>query len=62
MTKERSRGARAKLRAHFLANVGRVMETEELRQISGNASEWARRVRELRTEEGYHILTPQRPG
>lgn len=50
-------GARARLRAHFLANLGRVMETDELRDVSGNTSEWARRVRELRTEEGYLILT-----
>jgi hypothetical protein len=28
-----------------------------LREASGNASEWGRRVRELRTEEGYQILT-----
>jgi hypothetical protein len=33
------------------------MESEELREASGNTSEWARRVRELRTEEGYQILT-----
>jgi hypothetical protein len=33
------------------------MESDELRDVSGNASEWARRVRELRTEEGYQILT-----
>ena len=51
------KGARAKLRAHFLANTGRVMEAEELRQAAGNTSEWARRVRELRDEEGYQILT-----
>jgi len=51
------KGARAKLRVHFLANIGRVMESVELREASGNASEWARRVRELRTEEGYQILT-----
>jgi HNH endonuclease len=50
-------GARGKLRAHFLANVGRVMDSEELRDVAGNQSEWARRVRELRTEEGYLILT-----
>ncbi|MBM3775827.1 MAG: HNH endonuclease [Acidobacteria bacterium] len=29
----------------------------QLRKASGNASEWGRRVRELRTEEGYQILT-----
>lgn len=42
---------------YFLANVGRVMESDELRSVSGNTSEWARRVRELRTEEGFQILT-----
>jgi HNH endonuclease len=50
-------GARGKLRAHFLANIGRVMDSEELRIVADNQSEWARRVRELRTEEGYLILT-----
>lgn len=50
-------GARRKLRAYFLANVGRVMDSEELRAVAGNQSEWARRIRELRTEEGYLILT-----
>ena len=52
-----SKGARAKLRAHFLANLGRVIEADELRSVAGNISEWARRIRELRTEEGYLILT-----
>ena len=50
-------GARAALRQHFLDNIGRVMDGDELRPVSGNISEWARRVRELRTEEGYQILT-----
>jgi hypothetical protein len=50
-------GARGKLRAHFLANIGRVMDSAELRIVADNQSEWARRVRELRTEEGYLILT-----
>ena len=57
MPPERGKGARARLRLHLLANVGRVMESDELRKASGNTSEWARRVRELRTEEGYQILT-----
>ena len=55
--KKPSKGARAKLRTHFLANVGRVMDSKELAEVSGGISEWARRVRELRTEEGYQILT-----
>lgn len=52
-----STGARARLRAHFLDNIGRKMSADELRNVAGNISEWARRVRELRTEEGYQILT-----
>ena len=49
-------GMRVKLRAHFLENVGRIMTSDELRDVAGK-SEWARRVRELRNEEGYLILT-----
>ena len=56
-TKKSKGGSRAKLRAHFLANIGRVMNSDELREVSGGISEWARRVRELRTEEGDLILT-----
>ena len=48
--------ARDKLRAFFLANIGRVINSDELRAVSGNISEWARRIRELRNEEGYQIL------
>lgn len=32
------------------------MDSEELRKVAG-ISEWARRIRELRSEEGYQILT-----
>ena len=35
-------GARARLRAHFLSNIGRIMDSAELRPIAGNTSEWAR--------------------
>lgn len=51
------KGARSKLRAHFLNNIGKVMNSNELRKVAGGITEWARRVRELRTEEGYQILT-----
>ena len=51
-------GARAKLRAHFLSNLGRVMDSEELRAVAGGISEWARRVRELRRKaQGVAGLT-----
>lgn len=50
-------GARTKLRRHFLENIGRIMNSGELRRVAGGITEWARRVRELRNEEGYQILT-----
>ena len=49
--------ARDKLRRHFLSNIGRIMDQSELRKVAGGITEWARRVRELRNEEGYLILT-----
>lgn len=57
MARRRGSGARAKLRAFLLQNIGRILDSEELRIASGNASEWARRIRELRNEEGFQILT-----
>ena len=41
----------------FLQNVGKTLESKDIQAASGGASEWARRVRELRNEEGYQILT-----
>jgi len=49
--------ARTKLRKHFLSNIGKVMASDELRDVAGDITEWARRVRELRSEEGYQIQT-----
>ncbi|MDP2327184.1 MAG: HNH endonuclease [Dehalococcoidia bacterium] len=48
--------ARDRLREYFLARVGQVLGSDELRAVAG-ISEWARRVRELRDDEGYQILT-----
>lgn len=58
MSKNKSnrKGSRAKLREYFLANVGKVLNSDELREVAG-VSEWARRVRELRNEEGMNIVT-----
>ena len=52
----REMGARDKLRAFFLSNLGEVLDSNTLREVAG-ISEWARRIRELRNEEGYQILT-----
>lgn len=50
------KGSRAKLREFFTGNVGKVLDSDTLREIAGT-SEWARRVRELRNEEGLNIIT-----
>ncbi|MDB5132620.1 MAG: endonuclease [Mucilaginibacter sp.] len=52
----RGRGSRTKLRDYFIENVGIVLDSDTLREIAGT-SEWARRVRELRNEEGMNIVT-----
>lgn len=41
----------------FLENLGKVLESRDIQAASGGAVEWARRVRELRNEEGYQILS-----
>jgi hypothetical protein len=51
------KGARAKLRQFFMENVGEVLDSKTLKSIAGDASEWARRIRELRNEEGLNIQT-----
>lgn len=54
---ERGNGSKAKLLRYFQAHVGQVLTSEQLKAASGNASEWGRRVRELRDEQGYNIQT-----
>ncbi|MBX3561952.1 MAG: HNH endonuclease [Sphingomonas sp.] len=48
---------RNKLLQFFRENVGQRITSEELRYVAGNVTEWARRTRELRTEEGWPIIT-----
>lgn len=50
-------GSKKKILQLFLDNIGRVIEHSEIQKASGYAAEWARRVRELRDETGYQILT-----
>lgn len=46
--------ARDRIRKFFQDNVGRVVTTHEIREVAG-ISEYARRIRELRDEEGLQI-------
>jgi 5-methylcytosine-specific restriction endonuclease McrA len=50
-------GVRAKILEFLRRNVGKPVTGEELRYVAGNRTEWARRVRELRTELGWPIAT-----
>jgi len=49
-------GSKDRLRDYFIKHVGKVLDAKELRKVA-NVSEWARRVRELRNEEGMNIVT-----
>lgn len=51
-----ARGARERLKLYFIHNVGEILDATELEVVSG-ISEYARRIRELRVEDGYSILT-----
>lgn len=48
---------RNKVLEFLRANVGKVVSGEELRYVAGDKREWARRVRELRTEFGWPVHT-----
>ncbi len=53
----RKLSASRRIRIYLEANLNRVVSSDELREASGNISEWARRVRELKDEHGLQILT-----
>ena len=48
-------GARDKILEFLKKNVGHPVTGEELRYVTGGITEWARRIRELRTEYGWSI-------
>ena len=54
--KRKDLGSRDRIREYLLANVGHVVTTEELAYVA-QKREFARRTRELRTEQGYAIAT-----
>jgi len=55
--RKESGSVRGKILKFLRANVGRGVTNEELRYVAGDKTEWARRVRELRTEHGWPIAT-----
>ena len=57
MSKSKGISAKEKIRKFLQANVGKVVSGQQIRDASGGVTEWARRVRELRLEEGWPIET-----
>lgn len=57
--KEKGTSVREKLLKFLRENVGKHVTGEELRYVAKGHTEWARRVRELRTEEGWPVVTKQ---
>jgi len=57
--RKRKGGVREKILDYLKANVGKPVTGEELRYVASDKKEWARRVRELRTEYGWMVATRQ---
>jgi hypothetical protein len=55
--RKRKVGVKAKILEYLRENVGRPVTIEELRYLANNTNEWARRARELRTEDGWPVYT-----
>lgn len=55
--KERGTGSKARLLEFLLAHIGEIVTSQQLQEASGWAAEWGRRLRELRDEDGYQILS-----
>jgi len=54
----RKPGSKARIREFLLANIGRVITSLEIKDAAGaDVSEWARRVRELREDENWPIIS-----
>lgn len=51
------KGSKARLLEFLLQNAGTIVEARELQAAAGGATEWGRRLRELRDEEGWPILS-----
>lgn len=54
----RKPGSKERIRQYLIAHIGEVVTSVQIKNAIGpDVSEWARRVRELRDEEGWKILT-----
>jgi len=52
-----AKGAKKRLRAYLRQNVGKVLLSRDLQTVAGGAVQYDRRLRELREQEGWRILS-----
>lgn len=57
MIRKSSGSSKDKILKYLRSNVGKPVTGEELSYVANQKTEWARRTRELRTEEGWPITT-----
>ncbi|CAA9892139.1 HNH endonuclease [Candidatus Methylobacter favarea] len=57
MTEKKKSSSKEKIRQFLLANIGRVIKSHELQAAADGAVQYSRRLRELREQEGWKILT-----
>lgn len=55
--KTRRKGSKALVLDYLLKNKGRIVESADIAKAANGASEWGRRLRELRNEDGWQILS-----
>lgn len=53
----RTKGSKALVLELLLGNIGVVLDAKKIQAASGGKSEWGRRLRELRNEDGWQILS-----
>jgi hypothetical protein len=51
------KGSKEKIRQFLLANIGRIIESHEIQAAADGAVQYSRRLRELREQEGWPILS-----
>jgi len=49
--------SKEKIKQFLLTRVGKKVTSKQIQRASGGAVEWARRLRELRNEEGWEVLS-----
>lgn len=53
----KKKGSKQKILVFLLSHINEVVVAKDLQEASGWAAEWGRRLRELRDEDGYQILS-----